>query len=921
MPRLALILLFWLLALPVAMADDPVAAVASAGPDITLVDTDFDGFATVTLDATGSTPGDGSISSYSWTLDTILLATTATAETSLPLGVHHIFLTVTGENGLPASDEIIIRIVRKEFTNGSFESGFEGWTSSGSVDLQSTSPYTTTDGTRLVAFNTANQPANGVLSQSFATIPGGFYQIDFDAGLLSFNNSEQHLQVEVTGCSTSATLASQSHILKRADNLPVRWEGKTLNFTADGNGAILRFRDLSPATAGLDLTLDNVRLRHVILHTLQVGSAVLTDAAITMDPPDHHGEGNATGGFSRIYRQGTSVRLKAEFFRNGCRFEKWRLDGMDLATTREIQLAMENDHQLEAVYQEFPVNLPPSLKVMPIGDSVTNGVGGTNAGYRGFLYQLLSPAIPDFSYLGTSLANPGQLPLSPVDERHHQGMPSYNMTDISNNLDGFDNTRFLVFGGTDRNPMGGHWLTGGNGTGREPVYPDAITLMIGTNELDFQEGLPDRLRILVEKITTLRPEARLFLARIIPVLSQTAEVEAYNKTLSAMAAEFRAEGKNIHLVDLYDGFPAGGLTADGAHPNDTGYRWMAERWHEAIFSSYLALPSGHPPVITTQPEAVTCGFGSSATFRVEAAGAPGLEYQWRFNGEPMPEETGPVLLIQSIHPLHSGRYDVIVSNANGSVSSAAASLSVVMNTQLANGSFEDGYAGWSVAGSQELKTATAPYSATDGSKLIAFNTVNSLPGGVLSQTFATIPGATYTITFDAGVLAFNSGSQKLQVTWNNQAGILFRNFTLIGTGNGIPQWFPQTATFVADGTFTTLAFRDISATTSTIDLLLDNILITVTPPPPRPSLGTPTLDGPAGDRVLRLETTETGIYILEISPDLRHWDRLATILATPGAVEFPLDATLSAPDPANPDAPLPPARFLRIGKLPGSPPP
>ena len=46
------------------------------------------------------------------------------------------------------------------------------------------------------------------------------------------------------------------------------------------------------------------------------------------------------------------------------------------------------------------VTLPSNLKIMPLGDSITSGGGGTNAGYRGYLYPLLNPVAPGFQFAG-----------------------------------------------------------------------------------------------------------------------------------------------------------------------------------------------------------------------------------------------------------------------------------------------------------------------------------------------------------------------------------------------------------------------------------------------------------------------------------------------------------------------------------------
>jgi hypothetical protein len=46
-----------------------------------------------------------------------------------------------------------------------------------------------------------------------------------------------------------------------------------------------------------------------------------------------------------------------------------------------------------------------------------------------------------------------------------------------------------------------------------------------------------------------------------------------------------------------------------------------------------------PPEIVTQPMSLTVYAGQAATFNVVARGTPPLNYQWRFNGAPLPDAT------------------------------------------------------------------------------------------------------------------------------------------------------------------------------------------------------------------------------------------------------------------------------------------
>ena len=82
--------------------------VANAGPDQTLECTG--GSTSVMLDGTGSTPGSGTITSYTWTEGATTLGTGATLTVSLPTGSHTITLTVMDSGGGSATDDVVINI-------------------------------------------------------------------------------------------------------------------------------------------------------------------------------------------------------------------------------------------------------------------------------------------------------------------------------------------------------------------------------------------------------------------------------------------------------------------------------------------------------------------------------------------------------------------------------------------------------------------------------------------------------------------------------------------------------------------------------------------------------------------------------------------------------------------------------------------
>ncbi len=250
-----------------------------------------------------------------------------------------------------------------------------------------------------------------------------------------------------------------------------------------------------------------------------------------------------------------------------------------------------------------PPVLPANLKIMPLGDSITYGHNGGNAGYRGPLYALLNPIASGFVYVGTSIERPGTLPVSPIDQRRNEGHSSYAITDIFNNLDGFDNSKFLQYGGPERNPNGGHWFDGIPNV-RDPIVPDVITLMIGTNDILDLTGVRDRLHNLISKITTQRPAAKLLVAQITPLPALPANVDSYNAIVASEVAAFQSAGKKVYLVNMKTAFPTNGLDPDNIHPNDIGIAFMANQWRDAILSAF-ATTSG--PIPDQSPTLVGAG--------------------------------------------------------------------------------------------------------------------------------------------------------------------------------------------------------------------------------------------------------------------------------------------------------------------------
>ncbi len=94
-------------------------------------------------------------------------------------------------------------------------------------------------------------------------------------------------------------------------------------------------------------------------------------------------------------------------------------------------------------------------------------------------------------------------------------------------------------------------------------------------------------------------------------------------------------------------------------------------------ASLTVNPAPVPPSITTPPSNVTVVAPTAATFSVVAAGDAPLGYQWRRNGTNIPGATGASYTLTPTAVSDTGsQFSVVVTNAAGTATSAAATLTV-----------------------------------------------------------------------------------------------------------------------------------------------------------------------------------------------------------------------------------------------------
>jgi Bacterial Ig domain/Putative Ig domain/Immunoglobulin domain/Right handed beta helix region len=174
------------------------------------------------------------------------------------------------------------------------------------------------------------------------------------------------------------------------------------------------------------------------------------------------------------------------------------------------------------------------------------------------------------------------------------------------------------------------------------------------------------------------------------------------------------------------------------------------------------------PAITTQPANQTVTAGQTATFSVAASGTAPLSYQWQKNGTAVSGATSASYTTPASSSSDNGAlFNVVVSNASGSVTSNSATLTVnaasatlqVTTTQLAGATLSGAY--------------SATLSASGGTTPYAWSLASgSLPTGLTLSSAGTISGTptsagSFPFTVQVTDTASHSASANLSVNVGN----------------------------------------------------------------------------------------------------------------------------------------------------------
>jgi lysophospholipase L1-like esterase len=207
----------------------------------------------------------------------------------------------------------------------------------------------------------------------------------------------------------------------------------------------------------------------------------------------------------------------------------------------------------------FPAALPSAtINIMPVGDSITQGLNTSYGSYRRYLYDLLNADGIAFNFVG-SLSD-GSFP-----DPQHDGITG----DVINGAWGRVQTGHII----------------------EVYDADMILLLIGTNDVWHGSGDISAALVtyghLLDQIITDGPNVKTVVGTLPPIdvsvagSTVSSNINVFNAGLVTLVA---SKGANFSLVDINAGLTTSDL-ADGVHPTDAGNDKMAVIWESGIIQA------------------------------------------------------------------------------------------------------------------------------------------------------------------------------------------------------------------------------------------------------------------------------------------------------------------------------------------------
>jgi lysophospholipase L1-like esterase len=213
--------------------------------------------------------------------------------------------------------------------------------------------------------------------------------------------------------------------------------------------------------------------------------------------------------------------------------------------------------QDERFRTHMPLIANGPVRVMPLGDSITEGVNG---GYRVGLWEQAKADGLRINFVGTRSDRWAKLP-----DKDHEGHPGFTVRDLAREIDGY----------------------------LAAARPDVVLLMAGTNDLAWYhtEGVAAtaaRLGALIDRIHAAAPQAHVIVGSIGPMkgrnqqgADRNALATSYNALVRLEVERRAAAGRAVAFVDVNAALTTADLY-DDVHPGEAGHAKIAPVWYAAL---------------------------------------------------------------------------------------------------------------------------------------------------------------------------------------------------------------------------------------------------------------------------------------------------------------------------------------------------
>ncbi|MCB2229094.1 hypothetical protein KQH82_00120 [bacterium] len=263
---------------------------------------------------------------------------------------------------------------------------------------------------------------------------------------------------------------------------------------------------------------------------------------------------------------------------------------------------------------------PATVRIMPLGDSITDGAVGSSddTGYRRSLYLQLTTMGYSVDFVGTQTRG------IPLDfDRNHEGHGGWHANQIADNV-----YAWLILNPADivLLHIGTNDISGGD---QDPAEVDRILDEIDRYENDYGTPIKVVLAAIISRDGGYDPTTQLF-----------------NDGVLAVAQQRISEGDDIAIVDMFYALTYPVDLADAVHPNDVGYGKMGDVWFSSLdsilgASSYAPNDVGVTDLVVTatspfelDDDDLTCTYALDGEATTAAT-------SWYRNGTPMADMVYP----------------------------------------------------------------------------------------------------------------------------------------------------------------------------------------------------------------------------------------------------------------------------------------